>query len=871
MLQRLDLADRIELEPAPEPRVDGFAERHARPARARALAAAAGVEPRWRAPHRRSGSRSRPASAAAAPTPRRRSRLANETLAEPLPPSRLHELAARLGADVPFFLDRRARSSATGDGTRARAARPAAGLLGRARSSRDGARKHVDGRRLRGLRRARRRGRASTSAAQRCSTRSPRSERPRDLAALPPNDLASSPLADELRALGAFRADVTGAGPGGLRALPAPRRRRVPRGARCARSGPDLAHGSCLVRLSAMAHRVAAAIEHRARSRDAAAGCAPAGCGSRSGSRSSRASLVVLDGDLAAGRSIASRSLVIALYLVLAAERAARTRSARSSWIAAASQALVALVVAILVASSLIWRRRCSLLVGDLRGRRALSPDSSLTARLRAAAVHSRRLPSLGRSQVVRQRVLVPRSQVRILAPQPSSTPMTDRTSQPSSWPAASARACARRRRSTCTRCSAGAWSTGCSRRRAALGADPLVVVASPETRDAFDGRRGRRPGASRAAPATPSRAARAALDGFDGDVLVLSGDTPLLTPELLRELVETHRASGAAATVLSFEPPTRARTAASSATPTARLAARSSRRATRRRSSSRSREVNSSIYVFAADKLWPALERLEPAERAGRALPDRHRSRILVDGRRARRRPRRARPDRGRGRQHARRARRRRRRAARPDQRGAHARRRRRSSTRRRPGSSRTSSSSRTRRSTRSRSCAAARGSPRAPRSARTRSRSTPRSARVRSSARSVTFAPERCSRRARRPARSWRSRTRTSATRTKVPHLSYIGDAEIGEDTNIARRQHHRELPAPAGPAEGPDDDRPQRQDRRPQCVRCSGRRSATTLGSRPDRSSPRTSRPGSLAASRARAGEQGGLCRSKAERDD
>lgn len=37
--------------------------------------------------------------------------------------------------------------------------------------------------------------------------------RPRDLAALPPNDLASSPLADELRALGAFRADVSGAGP----------------------------------------------------------------------------------------------------------------------------------------------------------------------------------------------------------------------------------------------------------------------------------------------------------------------------------------------------------------------------------------------------------------------------------------------------------------------------------------------------------------------------------------------------------------------------------------------------------------------------------------------------------------------------------
>jgi 4-diphosphocytidyl-2-C-methyl-D-erythritol kinase len=38
-------------------------------------------------------------------------------------------------------------------------------------------------------------------------------QRPRDLAALPPNDLASSSLAAELEGLGAFRADVTGAGP----------------------------------------------------------------------------------------------------------------------------------------------------------------------------------------------------------------------------------------------------------------------------------------------------------------------------------------------------------------------------------------------------------------------------------------------------------------------------------------------------------------------------------------------------------------------------------------------------------------------------------------------------------------------------------
>jgi 4-diphosphocytidyl-2C-methyl-D-erythritol kinase len=35
----------------------------------------------------------------------------------------------------------------------------------------------------------------------------------RDLAALPPNDLASSPLAKDLLDAGAFRADVSGAGP----------------------------------------------------------------------------------------------------------------------------------------------------------------------------------------------------------------------------------------------------------------------------------------------------------------------------------------------------------------------------------------------------------------------------------------------------------------------------------------------------------------------------------------------------------------------------------------------------------------------------------------------------------------------------------
>src|SRR5438132_7127674 len=61
------------------------------------------------------------------------------------------------------------------------------------------------------------------------------------------------------------------------------------------------------------------------------------------------------------------------------------------------------------------------------------------------------------------------------------------------------------------------------------LGADPLVVVCSPESRDAFGG-------VETAVQERPLgtgdavRSARAALEGRAEDVLVLSGDTPLLT-----------------------------------------------------------------------------------------------------------------------------------------------------------------------------------------------------------------------------------------------------------------------------------------------------------------------------------------------------
>ena len=99
--------------------------------------------------------------------------------------------------------------------------------------------------------------------------------------------------------------------------------------------------------------------------------------------------------------------------------------------------------------------------------------------------------------------------------------------------------------------------------------------------------------------------------DGVE-HVLVLSGDTPLLTTELLEALVEEHRRESAAATVLSFVPDdaraygrvvrgldgtVEGIVEAGDATP----------------EQLEIQECNSSIYVFRSDLLWPALDRLEP------------------------------------------------------------------------------------------------------------------------------------------------------------------------------------------------------------------------------------------------------------------
>ena len=147
-------------------------------------------------------------------------------------------------------------------------------------------------------------------------------------------------------------------------------------------------------------------------------------------------------------------------------------------------------------------------------------------------------------------------------------------------------------------------------------GAEPIVVVASPQTRDGFDGLEvavQERP----LGTGDAVRAAHAKLGSTSGDVLVLSGDTPLLTADALRELLDTHRRERAAATVLSFEPPEPRQYGRVVRDGNGRLA-RIVEASDAVPDELELREVNSSIYVFAAEKLWPALERLQPKNAQG-------------------------------------------------------------------------------------------------------------------------------------------------------------------------------------------------------------------------------------------------------------
>jgi len=148
------------------------------------------------------------------------------------------------------------------------------------------------------------------------------------------------------------------------------------------------------------------------------------------------------------------------------------------------------------------------------------------------------------------------------------------------------------------------------------LGAEPIVVVAAPSMADAFEG-------LDVAVQETPLgtgdavRSARSALEGRAETVIVLSGDTPLLTSGLLMELVETHEREGAWATVLSFEPDDPKEYGR-----VLRDADGSLSEIVEHRDASAEqravREVNSSIYVFRADRLWAVLDRLSPHNAQG-------------------------------------------------------------------------------------------------------------------------------------------------------------------------------------------------------------------------------------------------------------
>jgi 4-diphosphocytidyl-2-C-methyl-D-erythritol kinase len=207
--QRIDLCDRVAIERAPRLEVRGFADDTIVGAALELLATDAGLEPCWsvrltkRIPVAAGlGGGSSDAATAL--------RLANETLHEPLAPTRLEELASELGADVPFFL-RGGPQLGEGDGSQLMPLDLPQDYWvvvvlprGATKESTAAVYERFDAR-----------GGPDGWEARRDELRARLNEvrRPRDLAALPPNDLAGSPLAERLRALGAFRADVTGAGP----------------------------------------------------------------------------------------------------------------------------------------------------------------------------------------------------------------------------------------------------------------------------------------------------------------------------------------------------------------------------------------------------------------------------------------------------------------------------------------------------------------------------------------------------------------------------------------------------------------------------------------------------------------------------------
>jgi 4-diphosphocytidyl-2-C-methyl-D-erythritol kinase len=206
LMQRIDLADTLELEEAETLEVVGFAEDTLVRRALEAVADAAGTAARWRVRIEKripvaAGLGGGSSDAAAA------MRLANQALGNPLDGAALHRLAAGLGADVAFFLTD-GPQLATGEGSVLEAIDMPQDYVvlllsphGAVKASTGEIYGRFDGAA----------GFADRAACIRALGASARTGR--DLAGLPPNDLARSPLGADLIAAGAFRADVSGAGP----------------------------------------------------------------------------------------------------------------------------------------------------------------------------------------------------------------------------------------------------------------------------------------------------------------------------------------------------------------------------------------------------------------------------------------------------------------------------------------------------------------------------------------------------------------------------------------------------------------------------------------------------------------------------------
>jgi 4-diphosphocytidyl-2-C-methyl-D-erythritol kinase len=203
--QRVDLGDRISVEPAARTTVEGFPE----DAIVRRALAALGAPHGWRVRIEKHipvaaglGGGSSDAATAL--------RLANAQLTSALGTAELHAIAAELGADVPFFLADGPQLG-TGDGTELKPLELPQDFAVLLLLPRGAAKRSTADIYARFDQRGGEAGWEARAAALAAGLASVR--RPRDLAALPKNDLARSPLSEELLAHGAFRADVSGAGP----------------------------------------------------------------------------------------------------------------------------------------------------------------------------------------------------------------------------------------------------------------------------------------------------------------------------------------------------------------------------------------------------------------------------------------------------------------------------------------------------------------------------------------------------------------------------------------------------------------------------------------------------------------------------------